>query len=607
MEQRKEAMKEHTTTLNQIKAKYYTKLLNSDEETIAFVEGWEQWHRYELETENLQNLEFRTWEEFVKARFSVIAVDSFHALLPYIYDTNLSDEESDKLEPINRIVYQAGCYLNDYYSVEREWAAHAALKKSGEPQSSVWILMRAYDVTLAEAKTILKEKYYEQEQKFLQERKRLVDENRQTPLYAKFCSYLQYVLGGIALFGAHSPRYHLSPKETPHYPRPEHKIQDLPGWRPAEASLSNGMNGGGKECSNGVGSALSVGHLANGTNGKHMTKSWLSPNSRLSDEIVLEPFEYIKSLPSKKIRKFAIEALDYWYSVPQRSLEIIMDVVDMLHSSSLIIDDIQDGSTLRRGQPAAHMIYGPPQAINAANFLFVKCLEEVQKLGAASVHVYSGAYYLRAVWGFIKFAHAPLLDELRNLHIGQGFDLHWTFRTQCPSEQEYIEMVDGKTGGLFRMACRLMKDQATKNRNLDVNDLMTLMGRFFQIRDDYQNLKSKGYSTAKGHLSDLDEGKYSFMVIHALNNARDNQLTSLLQQRSRQGTLSPEQKTLVMKHLEKTKSMEFTLNVLEELQVAVKQQLEEAEAQLDLDQNWIIRAIMARLRIASPEIRWFGQ
>ncbi|KAF3909844.1 Dimethylallyltranstransferase [Orbilia brochopaga] len=153
------------------------------------------------------------------------------------------------------------------------------------------------------------------------------------------------------------------------------------------------------------------------------------------------------------------------------------------------------------------------------------------------------------------------------------------------------------------MASRLMKAEATANQDLDVEDLMTLLGRFFQIRDDYQNLKSKGYSTAKGHLSDLDEGKYSFMLIHALNNTKDKQLSSLLQQRSRQGSLTLEQKAIVMKHLERTKSMEFTLGVLNELQVAIDQDLEKVEARTNLDQNWVIRAIMARLRVASPELR----
>ena len=42
----------------------------------------------------------------------------------------------------------------------------------------------------------------------------------------------------------------------------------------------------------------------------------------------------------------------------------------MLHNASLLIDDIQDNSKLRRGVPVAHNIYGVPLTINAANYIY---------------------------------------------------------------------------------------------------------------------------------------------------------------------------------------------------------------------------------------------
>ncbi|KAF3934230.1 Dimethylallyltranstransferase [Dactylellina cionopaga] len=126
------------------------------------------------------------------------------------------------------------------------------------------------------------------------------------------------------------------------------------------------------------------------------------------------------------------------------------------------------------------------------------------------------------------------------------------------------------------------------------------MGRFFQIRDDYQNLGSEDYSRAKGSLSDLDEGKYSFMLIHALTTTKDSQLKALLRLRPQQKDqkLTPEQKNLIMKIFTKTKSMEYTLNVLQELQVTIEKTLEGIEEGLPgKEKNWIVRAIMARLRV----------
>lgn len=51
------------------------------------------------------------------------------------------------------------------------------------------------------------------------------------------------------------------------------------------------------------------------------------------------------------------------------------------------IDDIEDNSILRRGIPVAHSIYGVASTINAANYVFILALEEVQKLEHDDVSV----------------------------------------------------------------------------------------------------------------------------------------------------------------------------------------------------------------------------
>lgn len=54
-------------------------------------------------------------------------------------------------------------------------------------------------------------------------------------------------------------------------------------------------------------------------------------------------------------------------------------------------------------------------------------------------------------------------EELLNLHRGQGMELHWRDSLTCPSEADYLEMVDNKTGGLFRLAIKLMQAESTSN------------------------------------------------------------------------------------------------------------------------------------------------
>jgi len=61
-------------------------------------------------------------------------------------------------------------------------------------------------------------------------------------------------------------------------------------------------------------------------------------------------------------------------------VQVIIEVTEMLHNASLLIDDIEDSSTLRRGFPVAHSIYGVPAVINSANYVYFLGLEKVLAL-----------------------------------------------------------------------------------------------------------------------------------------------------------------------------------------------------------------------------------
>jgi geranylgeranyl pyrophosphate synthase len=50
------------------------------------------------------------------------------------------------------------------------------------------------------------------------------------------------------------------------------------------------------------------------------------------------------------------------------------------------------------------------------------------------------------------------------LHRGQGLDLCWRDSLTCPTEEEYLEMVANKTGGLFRLAIKLMQMESENTK-----------------------------------------------------------------------------------------------------------------------------------------------
>lgn len=152
--------------------------------------------------------------------------------------------------------------------------------------------------------------------------------------------------------------------------------------------------------------------------------------------------------PGKDIRKQLISAFNAWLRVPEASLKIITKVVGMLHTASLLVDDVEDFSQLRRGVPVANRIFGEAQTINSANYVYFAALRELTKL--------EGAEMGRAIRIYT--------DELCNLHRGQGMDLFWRDTLICPSEQDYLEMVGNKTGGLFRLAVLLMQAESRSEK-----------------------------------------------------------------------------------------------------------------------------------------------
>ena len=70
--------------------------------------------------------------------------------------------------------------------------------------------------------------------------------------------------------------------------------------------------------------------------------------------------------------------------------------------------------------------------------------------------------------------------QMLELHRGQGMEIHWRDNFVTPTEQEYRQMIERKTGGLFNLAVRLM--QLFSDSSEDFNHLTSLLGLYFQIR-----------------------------------------------------------------------------------------------------------------------------
>ncbi|GMI08712.1 hypothetical protein TrVE_jg9298 [Triparma verrucosa] len=237
-------------------------------------------------------------------------------------------------------------------------------------------------------------------------------------------------------------------------------------------------------------------------------------------EDLLQPFLYLTSNPGKNIRSILIKGFSVWLPLPPPSLTLTTSIISSLHTSSLLIDDIEDSSLLRRSSPCSHLVYGIPQTINTSNYVYFIALNSCLELG--------------------KIVGMGVMDdfvnEITRLHRGQGYDILWRENLKAPSLKEYEEMVKDKTGGLFRMAVRFMARGGGGENLESCLGLCDEMSVYFQIRDDWVNLAGEEYAEKKGYAEDIEEGKFSYPIILYLNSPttpKKDQLLNILKQRTR--------------------------------------------------------------------------
>ncbi|KAK8007933.1 histidine kinase 3 [Apiospora arundinis] len=315
---------------------------------------------------------------------------------------------------------------------------------------------------------------------------------------------------------------------------------------------------------------------------KQIDSVFARDSAGLTSTVVQAPALYVESMPGKRIRDKAAIALNIWLQVHDGDLVQINNVINILHNASLILDDVEDGSISRRGRPATHMVFGTPQAINSAGYQINTAIMQVLKLeNTQCVDIF--------------------VEEMNKLYLGQGHDLFWTFNTTSPSIEEYMSMVDYKTGALFNMLVRFMAAKSPKGPTdtPDLQRLVVLLGRYFQIRDDYMNLTSVEYTDQKGFCDDLDEGKFSLTLIHALDHATEANsqvLRHLLAQRHIANGMSLAQKHMVLGILTETGSLEYTVTALRRIGQEIGLEISTIEEVTGVN-NRPLRALFEMLKV----------
>ena len=183
-------------------------------------------------------------------------------------------------------------------------------------------------------------------------------------------------------------------------------------------------------------------------------------------------------------------------------------IIEVLHSFTLIHDDIMDDDDMRRGEPAVHEAYDDSMAILAGDTLYSKGFEILLRTGAPADRT------LRAV--------DLLAGTCTHICEGQAMDIGFERDTDVLPD-EYMEMVQLKTAVLYAAASAIpaIVTGAPQDTVDALYEYGRCVGQAFQIQDDVLDLTVPSDDLGKRRGSDLVEGKRTLITLHARDQGVD--------------------------------------------------------------------------------------
>jgi len=225
-------------------------------------------------------------------------------------------------------------------------------------------------------------------------------------------------------------------------------------------------------------------------------RSW----SASSNPLITELGSYIFQEKGKRLRPalLLLSAKVSGYAGPDAPF--LAAVIEIIHTASLIHDDIVDNAGMRRGRPSVHSVWGPNVTVLLGDYLFIKAIGLSLRAGNDRVVRLLADLSTRMIEGeLVEYSH--------------GGDLG------IP-ESRYYEIIDMKTASLFTAAARIggVLGKLPPGDESQLADVGRNLGMAFQIVDDLLDFGGDAGAIGKPVLSDLAEGRVTLPLIHALNN-----------------------------------------------------------------------------------------
>lgn len=179
-------------------------------------------------------------------------------------------------------------------------------------------------------------------------------------------------------------------------------------------------------------------------------------------------------------------------------------VFEFLHSSSLLHDDVVDHAEFRRSKPAANTIWGNPGVVLVGDYLYSKSILMTVEYGSIPIlKVLSEATTKMAEGEVLQLVHSDDLEL---------------------DERDYLEVITRKTAVLISAACEIgaIFGKGTETQQRAMRSYGHNLGIAFQLVDDTLDYTGDVKELGKPVGNDIQEGKATLPLIHALRNGRQS-------------------------------------------------------------------------------------
>lgn len=230
-------------------------------------------------------------------------------------------------------------------------------------------------------------------------------------------------------------------------------------------------------------------------------------------ENLYEPCRYLLSLGGKRIRPVVcLMANELFHDIREDAWHAAI-AIELFHNFTLIHDDIMDKAPLRRGHPTIHSRYGLTAGI----------------LGGDAMSIYAYQSLARVN---IRFKEVLEVFNRTAIEVCEGQQMDMDFETRDEvSAEEYIRMITLKTSVLLAASMQIgaLIAGASPEDCTAIYDFGKNLGIAFQLQDDYLDAFGESSKLGKQQGGDIIANKKTYLHIHAVNHADEEQRKAIQQ------------------------------------------------------------------------------